>query len=145
MSGPKIRFLILLAISFNLASSDQAYGTSCTLKNGSSGICVDISNCREIKKLLTERKISRYDITICNKVLRYLCCPLPPAEGENPTSKVPNFQELITTTETSKSTESKSDSRKFSQEDSSEAGKEAEGKDNLMCRLLKSETFKELF
>lgn len=127
MRGPKIRFLILLAISFDLASSDQAYGTSCTLKNGSSGICADISNCREIKKLLTERKISRHDITICNKVLRYLCCPLPSSEGENATAKTPNFQKLITTTETSTTTDSKPDGMKFSQKESSEAGKEAVG------------------
>jgi len=115
MRGPKIRFLILLAISFDLVSSNQAYGTLCILKNGSSGICADISNCREIKKLLTERKISRQDITICNKVLRYLCCPLPSSEGENATTKA---------TEVSISIESKSDGVKFSQEETSETGKE---------------------
>ena len=68
--------LILFVISFDLVSSDQAYGTSCTLKNGSSGTCSPISNCLEIRKLLADWKISRKEIVICNKPLRYLCCPL---------------------------------------------------------------------
>jgi hypothetical protein len=127
MRASNLNFLIFLAISFDFVSSDQAYGASCTLKSGSSGICADIANCPEIKKLFEEHRIIRHDLVICNKVQRYLCCPLSSDQVENTsstTTKAPGLQEFVVTEETTIEISTKSeDQGKSSQDESSQIGR----------------------
>lgn len=87
MRSLSLFFLFLSSINYNLVNSDQPNGTLCILKNGEPGVCSDLSNCHELKELLIQRKLSRNQITICNRTLRYICCPLPSSSEEGDVGK----------------------------------------------------------
>lgn len=94
-----LKFCILLTINFGSAQLNLEHGSSCFLKNGLFGSCVDISSCPQLRTLLTNGKISRDDITICNEDLRYLCCPSASFEAGIATLGGPSGPQEITTTE----------------------------------------------
>lgn len=78
----KINILLLFFVIQSFANSNLPNGSPCYLKNGTSGICVEISGCPSIRNLLSKGVISRIHVTVCNKSKRFLCCPLPPPEEE---------------------------------------------------------------
>ncbi|KAL7042198.1 hypothetical protein ACKWTF_001059 [Chironomus riparius] len=78
MKSSIINIIFIFFAILNFASSDLPNGALCHLKNGTSGTCIEISGCPEIRNLLVTRAINRNQVTICNKLKRFLCCPLPP-------------------------------------------------------------------
>ena len=110
MNRSILKVFILIIVSFDLVFSNQSHGSSCIVKAGIFGICVDISSCSQLRTLLESGKISRDDITICNADLRYLCCPFPSFEEESTSSTAPKVEVFHGTTlsalEKIKSTES---------------------------------------
>lgn len=75
MKSLKINFLFVFFAFLNFANSNLPNGAFCYLKDGTSGICVEISGCPTIKNLLQRRIINRSQITMCNVPKRFLCCP----------------------------------------------------------------------
>jgi len=88
MKRLKLKFLILFCIfHFTLGDPNQRYGSTCNLEDGSVGFCTDIANCPTIKNLLMNQLITLDRIIICNKSLRYMCCPFS-AEETTETSTI---------------------------------------------------------
>ena len=81
-----------------MGDPNQPYGSTCNLEDGSVGLCADIANCPTIKNLLMDQLITLDRIIICNKSLRYMCCPFSVEEAETSTiSIIPTTKKEQTT------------------------------------------------
>ena len=67
--------ILFYFLNTTLANPNQPYGSTCSLEDGAAGFCADISNCPTLRNLLRDHLITVDRIKICNKSLRYMCCP----------------------------------------------------------------------
>ncbi|XP_070509278.1 venom protease-like [Chironomus tepperi] len=82
MRSLTINIIFVFFAILNSVNSNLPNGAPCTLKNGTAGVCVEISSCPIVRNQLARRLINRSQVTVCNKPKRFLCCPSPPAEEE---------------------------------------------------------------
>ncbi|XP_070492363.1 chymotrypsin-like protease CTRL-1 [Chironomus tepperi] len=78
MNSSKEIFLILLLVS-NVKSENLSIGSQCETNDGTEGTCVTIDNCNILRDKLRNRIIRMNQVVVCNKFMRYVCCPAEPS------------------------------------------------------------------
>ncbi|KAL7043123.1 hypothetical protein ACKWTF_001400 [Chironomus riparius] len=69
----KVKVLILILVG--VKSEDLSIGSKCQANDGSEGSCVGIDSCNIIRDNLRNDTIQMNQVVVCNKLMRYVCCP----------------------------------------------------------------------